>query len=170
MKQSFTKLSVLVIAMMLALGGCKEKVEVLPLPDFAKLLVEVGTFKGGRVNEVDLALYRETEVKVTQGATADELIFTESFTELGLPTSVQYKVLLGKGASNAVKLVIPSQSVGTQTYVGLVWDEKSTDTAQGYYEAYDSKTKARIDNLYYRISVRNANGVTNRWSITLKKK
>lgn len=122
----------------------------IPPPDFKSLLLKNSPFKGFRLDETETILSRDTELKVKASSSPTELIFEETYLEIGVPRSVEYKVQFGEVYQNAVELIIPDQIVAGRTYVGLRL--KESERQQGFYEAFD-KNKNSVTNIFYRISI-----------------
>jgi hypothetical protein len=148
------------LAILFLFNACSTKIVELPPPEFKALLVKNSPFKGMRYNSKEPVLSRETSVTVTESSLPTEVVFNESYIELGKPKTVSYKVQLGEMGSNAVKLTIPRQTVDGKVYQGA--SIKAGLSEQGYYEIQSNSLP--VNNLLYNMSI---DGTI--WYLDLKK-
>ncbi|TAH17749.1 MAG: hypothetical protein EAZ08_13040 [Cytophagales bacterium] len=158
-------LNIAAIALLIFVGACtKTNIVEIPPPDYIDIMTKAGTFKMFKVfdsgtAEDRLFKSRDTDVVIKKSASADEVLFEETFLQNGVSVTVTYRVRLvdAKSASNAVKLSIPEQTISNNVYAGFIHPSLQTEKLQGFFEAFsatDTKTvKTPVNNLIFAITV-----------------
>ncbi|MCS6968801.1 MAG: hypothetical protein RMJ44_08550 [Cytophagales bacterium] len=145
-------------------NSCKERVIQIPPPDFAQIMVDNGPFIGFKsTNDQDFSRY--TQVVVRKAPVNNEVIFEETFVELGQPRTIKYTVKFVRVGSNGVELTIERQQISpTESIVGvnMPGETNPTSIVHGQFIGFDAN-KQKVNKLQYALATNPGTPRARRW-------
>jgi len=145
-------------------NACKENIVQLPPPDFAQIMVDNGPFIGFKTT-TDQDFSRYTQVVVRKAPVSNQVIFEETFLELGQPRTISYTVKFGRIGSNAVELTIDQQQIsGNESVIGITMpgETNPASTVHGQFIGFDAN-KQKVNKLQYALATNPGTPRARRW-------
>ncbi|WP_448518424.1 hypothetical protein [Rhodoflexus sp.] len=145
-------------------NGCKENIIELPPPDFAQIMADNGPFIGFKTT-TDQDFSRYTQVVVRKAPVNNQVIFEETFLQLGQPRTISYTVKFGRVGSNGVELTIDQQQIeGNETVIGtlLPGETNPASTVHGQFIGFDSN-KQKVNRLQFALITNPGTPRARRW-------